>query len=476
MTNNDQKLLLFQIDALSYEDFRRALDQGLLPQTKLWLKENNYIIDKYYTGLPASTFAFQAQLFFGSKKNIPSYRWYDKKNSKIISAFLGKAVKNIQDNFLPRPKNIFKDLVVLESVFSPGDKYQSFASETNGEGIKIKLMILRQILLDLIDFRNFLLLKILFYLPTIFFHYLRYWLTTKRKDRVPFRWWVFLFGHLSNFGFIIPYYFNRLKVLIKNRVSPIYVNYGGYDAIAHSFGSFSSPAQQTLKSFDGELARILDFVRKEGYLSLVFSDHGQTDARIFIDINGENLKQLFSELCGVRKDLVEEMPSMVMGADREKTKSEILITNSSSVSLVYFTRFSQRLTKKEIEETYPGLIKKIALTPGIGMVIVKDEQGYLIEGKEGSVFVDGSGRVKILLGDNPIKKYGRYSLSLKALTSWIVFENQGDLILMGDFDGQTTVSFEEQVATHLGLGGEQSWPFYCCPQSNRSMFLELAYG
>lgn len=167
---------------------------------------------------------------------------------------------------------------------------------------------------------------------------------------------------------------------------------------------------------------------------------------------------------------------MVMGTDREKTKSEILIANSSSVSLVYFTRFSQRLTKKEIEKTYPGLIKKIALTPGIGMVIVKDEQGYLIEGKEGSVFVDGPGRVKILLGDNPIKKYGHYSLSLKALTSWIVFENQGDLILMGDFDGQTTVSFEEQVATHLGLGGEQSWPFYCCPQSNRSMFLELAYG
>ena len=47
------------------------------------------------------------------------------------------------------------------------------------------------------------------------------------------------------------------------------------------------------------------------------------------------------------------------------------------------------------------------------------------------------------------------------------FPHAGDLILFGAWDGQQVVSFEEQVATHGGLGGPQDWPFLACPSGQR---------
>jgi hypothetical protein len=47
------------------------------------------------------------------------------------------------------------------------------------------------------------------------------------------------------------------------------------------------------------------------------------------------------------------------------------------------------------------------------------------------------------------------------------FPHAGDLILLGAYDGERVVSFEEEVATHGGLGGPQAWPFIAFPPAMR---------
>ena len=47
------------------------------------------------------------------------------------------------------------------------------------------------------------------------------------------------------------------------------------------------------------------------------------------------------------------------------------------------------------------------------------------------------------------------------------FPHAGDLILLGAWDGERVVTFEEQVATHGGLGGPQDWPFLAFPPGAR---------
>jgi hypothetical protein len=43
------------------------------------------------------------------------------------------------------------------------------------------------------------------------------------------------------------------------------------------------------------------------------------------------------------------------------------------------------------------------------------------------------------------------------------FPHAGDLILLGAWDGKRVICFEEQVASHGGLGGPQGWPFLAYP-------------
>jgi hypothetical protein len=47
------------------------------------------------------------------------------------------------------------------------------------------------------------------------------------------------------------------------------------------------------------------------------------------------------------------------------------------------------------------------------------------------------------------------------------FPHAGDLILLGAWDGKQVVSFEEQIASHGGLGGPQDWPFIAFPPGER---------
>jgi hypothetical protein len=47
------------------------------------------------------------------------------------------------------------------------------------------------------------------------------------------------------------------------------------------------------------------------------------------------------------------------------------------------------------------------------------------------------------------------------------FPHAGDLILFGAWDGDQIVTFEEQVATHGGLGGPQDWPFMAFPRNGQ---------
>ena len=78
---------------------------------------------------------------------------------------------------------------------------------------------------------------------------------------------------------------------------------------------------------------------------------------------------------------------------------------------------------------------------------------YLKNGIEKAV-TDVVGKLKA----NSIKVKGRLEMARVAR-----FPHAGDLILLGAWDGKRVICFEEQVASHGGLGGPQGWPFLAYP-------------
>jgi hypothetical protein len=62
-------------------------------------------------------------------------------------------------------------------------------------------------------------------------------------------------------------------------------------------------------------------------------------------------------------------------------------------------------------------------------------------------------------GENPLWAMLDPSWAAGQVARVARFPHAGDLILLGKWDGKEVVSFEDQLASHGGLGGEQDWPF-----------------
>jgi hypothetical protein len=66
-------------------------------------------------------------------------------------------------------------------------------------------------------------------------------------------------------------------------------------------------------------------------------------------------------------------------------------------------------------------------------------------------------------GKDPLAGFDDPGWAAEQIARLASFPHAGDLILLGAWDGQRVISFEEQVASHGGLGGPQAQPFIAFP-------------
>ena len=88
-THNAPGLVLIQVDGLSETQFQRGFEHGKLPFLKRLLQKQEYRQHTMYSGLPSSTPAIQAQLFYGVRNAVPAFCYYDSKAGRIFSRFEG---------------------------------------------------------------------------------------------------------------------------------------------------------------------------------------------------------------------------------------------------------------------------------------------------------------------------------------------------------------------------------------------------
>ena len=132
--------------------------------------------------------------------------------------------------------------------------------------------------------------------------------------------------------------------------------------------------------------------------------------------------------------------------------ADVVVCASGNLGLVYLMSSPHRMTREAIETSYPGLIDALVHHPGIGMVVLRSEQGVVAIGASGTNLLD-EGRC---IGHDPLAGYG--PTAAEGLRRIAGFENSGDLIAIGLYDpaADEVVSFEELVGSHGGLGGAQS--------------------
>jgi hypothetical protein len=146
-----------------------------------------------------------------------------------------------------------------------------------------------------------------------------------------------------------------------------------------------------------------------------------------------------------------------------KRQRDVVISPSGSLAHIYFDVSPRPLDLIEVMLLYPDLIDHLLGSPGIGAVIGRAEERTIVLGQQGGT-LDIAGEQEIVEGPHALAVFDDATYGTAQVHRLAHFPHAGDLILLGEIqpDGEV-VTFEQQVATHGGLGGPQGRPFIAWP-------------
>jgi len=505
-------LIIVQIDGLAHEHLLQALDKGSLPHVKRMWNKDGFTLAPWHCGLPSTTPASQAGIMFGNNDDIPAFRWYDKAHGTSWVCKLPGIAALVQSRVSRGRTGILKGGTSYVNLFDGGASDSLFTlSDLQPrrffEGVRGLGFVTLFLLNPVRALRTvYLALK-----EAIADALQRFSLRLHGQSYLPF---IGIFPLLRAFSNVISREIETFAVLVDiyRGVPAIYANYYGYDEIAHHFGVDSLAARQALRDLDGRLGQINRLRRanlSRPYVLCFLSDHGMTSSEPFEHRYGESLGQAIQRLLGESVLLVEhadgEQQSLsqtrfLLGELRTiegnlrptaarvarhirrlvqrrlaqnpseppdwnlRRQFDVVVKSSGSLAHVYCNITPRRMDLSEVTAAFPGLVLRLLEHGGIGLVVAREGEQTLILGSDGILTLDGQGR-PILEGENPLRHLKDPWEAAEQIQRVASFPSSGDLMLLGDYDPQrgVVVCFENQWASHGGLGGPQDEPFILYP-------------
>jgi hypothetical protein len=498
--------IIIQIDGFSHEHLIQAVAAGHMPYLGRLLASHRLVVSPWRCGIPSTTPAVQAGIMFGNRFDIPGFRWYEKDRGQGIESKLPDSLRTMRARISPGHPGILRGGSCYVSMFDGDAEVALFTLSTlhrqrffeSARGMGLFLLFL------LSPFR---MVRVSWLVMTGYLSKLSRRLVALVRPSVENPFDVFspflqalsetLFTEVQTFGVMLDIY---------RRAPAIYANYTIYDDVIHKAGLGHKAAFQTLRDIDKrirQIDRMRARYRKRQYDLYVISDHGNTPSVPFSWLNdislagyiateaGQELPvdeqvavrehwvdkahYLADELRGLEEASLRPRLRRVLAAVRRYVdrrvldsqeldynlarQEDVVVSASGPLAHIYFNVSPRPLDIAEVLILYPHLLDVLLATPGIGAVAGRAGKQTLVLGHEGGAVAIG-GREERGEGVHPLAQFGDTAYAAAQLHYVTHFPHSGDLIVLGAMgaDGKV-VAFEEQVATHGGLGGPQIRPF-----------------
>lgn len=498
--------VIVQIDGLAYDYLVAAMGRGHIPHLRRLLNKGQHRLARWRCGLPSTTPAVQAGLMFGDAFDIPGFRWYEKDKGESVVCKLPRAAHTLQSRVgAGRP-----------GILRGGSSYVSLL---DGDA-RLSLLTLGSLggghLSENVKGVGFLLLFLLSPLRVVRVAVLSFW--EYLRDLLKRLIGLFIPGYYESPRIISPF----LKVIVNvvfrelqtfsayldiHRGTPaIFTNYYGYDEAAHHFGPDSPETFRILRGIDreiGQLERLARRAQRRQYDFYVISDHGQTPAIPFqrryaktlgqyivenigspVSIDegstGEQtsetqLRILLEELRDIQARLRPTGARLLQAARRfvnERVpwygeaewdltrRNDVVVRNSGSLAHVYFNVNRRAMDLSDIALLYPCLLPSLLEHPGVGWLVGRQGDQVVVMNQQGTLTL---GRLEHVAGRHPLADLPEPGFAAGQLQRLARYPHSGDLILLGAWHDGWVITFEDQVASHGGMGGPQDYPFIIYP-------------
>jgi uncharacterized membrane protein YvlD (DUF360 family) len=280
--NNYPCIIMLEIDGLSIDILKEAIDKGIMPTLKRWIEEGTHTLKGWETDLSSQTGASQAGILHGSNENIVAYRWVEKENGNriIVSGKLAHAP--LIEQRISDGNGLLSDNGVGITNMFTGDSPNPILTSS-----RFKILAraynksLNVVFLEAYSFQRVIILffwEIIIELKSQIIHRIR---NVQPRLRRTIIYATIRAG--ANVLLREVATETLIANMIEGEINSAYVSYVGYDEVAHHSGIRDNDVWNVLRQIDLQFERL---EKAENNCSrefefVVLSDHGQGNGQTF---------------------------------------------------------------------------------------------------------------------------------------------------------------------------------------------------
>jgi hypothetical protein len=269
-------VILLQIDGLSRQQLERALKRGKMPFVNTLCKAEDHRLASFYSGLPSTTPAVQAELFFGVRGAVPAFAFRDSETGQRTEMIQLAAAAKLEQELQDAHRGLLEGGGAYCNIYSGGAAEPHCCAGAMGAGRVFGHARKGRVLLVLLwnlgaAVRSLgMLVAELLVAVGDFFRGIGKGNDLRAEFKlIPARVVVaVLIRELITIG---------VEADATRGLPIIHANFLGYDEQSHGRGPGSTMAHWSLRQIDGAIARIASAARasrRRDYQIWLYSDHG----------------------------------------------------------------------------------------------------------------------------------------------------------------------------------------------------------
>lgn len=472
-------VLMIQIDGLARTQLEHAMAKGRMPFLRRLLQSGTYGNHTFYPGLPTTTAAVQAELFYGLHSAVPAFSFFRRDRQEVGKMLYPTWAKDFEAGYAAQAEGLLRGGSSWANIYTggAGQNKAHFCASSNGLADMWQTGKIGNILVFLLlQFPSALRIAGLLLLESV----IALWevLGGIRRGQPA--------GHELFVAFSRVFVSIGLRELVTIGVAVdvarglpvIHANFIGYDEQAHGRGPGSVFAHWSLRGIDRSI-RALYFAahrsRRRDYAVWIFSDHGQERTRPFAAELPGGIEEVVHDcydsarkrdpawrarsqrpdyaLWMGRGPWADRFRERIRAADALTAEEQATFTVVAvgPVGHVYFARPLD-------DEQRAALARRLVEQGKVPGVLLRRTDGRTTWFHAGGTTAVPAEVPAMLPHPEPMR-----AEIARDLADFCAHRDAGDLILLGWSPGEGTWSFAPERGAHGGLGPEETQGFVLLP-------------
>lgn len=274
-------VLMLEIDGLSANTLKKAIDNNIMPTLKSWIENGTHTLKEWETDLSSQTGASQAGILHGNNNNIVAYRWVEKRNDNriMVSGKLSHAPEIEQK--ISNGNGLLKNGISIANMFSGDSKLSALTSSKLHSITRIYNKTLHTVFLDSYNFQRIFVL----FLWDILMEFKSQIRHRIRNVQPRIRRGIVYAAVRAGANVVLREATTEILTseLFRGEIDTAYATYMGYDEVAHHSGVEDKDVWGVLKQIDLQFSRLTSVIEMNDrdYQIVVLSDHGQSYGATF---------------------------------------------------------------------------------------------------------------------------------------------------------------------------------------------------